>query len=377
MEKNHAEDVQQVAPVMVVEEKSGNYVLIDGYHRVRCLERIGRETVWAEIWSCTRGEGLTIFLAKLGGRKWEALEEGFLVKELLESQNLTKADLAAQIGKSVGWVSNRLKLVNELPEEGHEALKAGKISAWTATRVITPLAKANPDHARRVIENGAKARMSCRQWEQWFKKYRSSNIETREHLVNHPDLYIAAVGKKSQEKEAKELAQGPEGAWARECRWISNSLNKLHRILPDLVAGKTPDHVNQLLVDIHMLQQRMNSLKEKLFRSSKHDTATQARTHICPSQTGPIHSPDKQGDEGCQKHHQTATEPASHLKRDEKASVTGKTRRSDSPDVCTMPRQRSARARSLGPQSSNQHPLQHLDAAVARGSPSRSQKAGR
>ena len=59
----------QILPVIVLREATERLVLIDGYQRVKALERSGRDTVIAEIWECKEEEALVEVLARAHSRK--------------------------------------------------------------------------------------------------------------------------------------------------------------------------------------------------------------------------------------------------------------------------------------------------------------------
>ena len=56
------------------------------------------------------------------------------------------------VGRKQSWVSGRLALYGALSEDLLESIRRGSISTWAATRVIVPIARAIPEHAKMLLE---------------------------------------------------------------------------------------------------------------------------------------------------------------------------------------------------------------------------------
>ncbi|MCP4379059.1 MAG: ParB N-terminal domain-containing protein, partial [bacterium] len=137
----------QLVPVVAVAEQENRWVLIDGYLRIEALRRVSRDTAWVECWDCPLSQALLMVLVRVQARSWEALEEGAIIRELIQRFELSQREVARQSGRDVSWVNRRLSLVQELPEALFVAICRGELSTWAATRVLAPLARANNDDA--------------------------------------------------------------------------------------------------------------------------------------------------------------------------------------------------------------------------------------
>ncbi|CAM2064855.1 hypothetical protein SCOR_05740 [Sulfidibacter corallicola] len=60
------------------------------------------------------------------------------------------------------------------------AVMQGRLSFWAAVRVMAPLARANREHARQVIEATARHGLSSREWRNWFEAYQGANQVVRQ-----------------------------------------------------------------------------------------------------------------------------------------------------------------------------------------------------
>jgi ParB family transcriptional regulator, chromosome partitioning protein len=123
-------------------------VLIDGYRRVAALRRLGRDTASVEQWTCDLTEALLGLLARTQNRPFASIEEALLMRELMQGLGLSQHDLARRCGRDVSWVSRRLQLLSGLSDAALTAVRDGKLSSWSASRIVVPLARAKRPGAR-------------------------------------------------------------------------------------------------------------------------------------------------------------------------------------------------------------------------------------
>ncbi len=231
----------QLTACLAVPDREGSaFVLLDGYRRVEALKRLGQDTVWMQIWYCPLAEGLGRVLARTQTRRSAAIEEALLLRELAEDSGLSQHELARRTGRDVSWVNRRLTLLSALSEELLAALCAGRLSVWAATRVLAPLARANSDHARTLLEALAREPLSTRELRRWYAHYVQANRITRARLVEHPQLFVQAHAQTCEAQEARRLREGPEGEWIDELERLTRGARRLCRTLPALLAGTRP-----------------------------------------------------------------------------------------------------------------------------------------
>ena len=173
-------------------EGGGRLVLIDGYRRVAALRRLGRDTARVECWPCDLAEALLGLLARNQSRLFAAIEEALLLRELVHGLGLSQHEVARRSGRDASWVSRRLQLVLALPDAALVAVREGLLSNWAASRVVVPLARANAEHADRLLQALSGAPLSTRELRCWFEHYQGASRATRERLVSHPQLFVQA-----------------------------------------------------------------------------------------------------------------------------------------------------------------------------------------
>jgi ParB family chromosome partitioning protein len=196
----------QRQPLVVVGVSDERYAVIDGYKRVRALERLRQDTACALLWDVNATEALIIERLMRSGEGDNAIEQGWLLRELSESHGLSQSILANRFGKSVSWVSRRLALVESLPDQATRAVADGAISAYVATKYLVPLARAKPKEIENIVQAIAGKTLSTREVEQLLTGYQSATPEVRTRMLGDPQLYLRS------QSAAKEVSSAPEGA---------------------------------------------------------------------------------------------------------------------------------------------------------------------
>jgi ParB family transcriptional regulator, chromosome partitioning protein len=242
----------QVVPCVVVAVPGGpgtggeRLVLIDGYRRVAALRRLGRDTASVERWSCDLTDALLGLLARTQDRALASIEEALLIRELMHGLGLSQHDLARRCGRDVSWVSRRLQLLTGLPDAALTAVRDGKLSSWSASRIVVPLARANAEHADRLLTALADTPLSTRELHDWFEQYQKAFRCAREHMVNRPRLFLDALRETGARRAGERLRDGPEGECAADLRYIEAILARLRkrvaalRPLPPMLIAAVP-----------------------------------------------------------------------------------------------------------------------------------------
>lgn len=219
----------QLSPVVVLAKSDGSRELLDGYRRVDALRHLGKDLVKAELWNCTDTEALVRVMTRNQQRSWEAVEEALLLRELRDGHQLSQQKTALLLGKNQSWVARRLSLLEALPEEILDLVIKGKVSSWSASRILAPMARAIPEHAATLAENLRGKPLSTRALAVLWKHYQKANKSQRTKLVENPELFLNALKAKEEEKSARLLRDGPEGAWLHDVHIVTNILKRLRR----------------------------------------------------------------------------------------------------------------------------------------------------
>lgn len=237
----------QLSSVVVVGEHE-RLVLVDGYLRVGSLRTLGRDTVIADVSELDERRALLQVLGSTQQRQWKAVEQAWIIREIKERFEPSLRRIARDIGHDVSWVSRRLALIDDLPEDLLGAVLGGHVSAWAASRVLAPLARANKDHAEKLIGHLADNPLSTRQLSEFFEHYQRSGKRERSRMIAEPGLFVKAKEQTKTAKQAKSLRQGPEGAWVEDLGIVKGVLRRVLKHLPSVIYEGQDDHERRRLV---------------------------------------------------------------------------------------------------------------------------------
>jgi len=219
---------QLVACIAVSESSAGEsaseqrLTLLDGYRRVAALRRLNCDLARVHIWNCDVAHGLLAVLAGSHARAYAPIEQALLLREL-RTFGLSQQEIARRSGRDVSWVSRRLQLLSQLPDNVLAAVRAGTLSCWAATRVFSPLARANSEHAEALLAAAREHALSTRELRAWLEHYQRASRGVRERMLQHPKLFLQAQQAQQQEPCVEALRAGPEGQCLQDLhrlRWL-------------------------------------------------------------------------------------------------------------------------------------------------------------
>jgi len=234
----------QQQPVLVVrgarhEEGVERYVLIDGYARAAALAELKRDSVEATVLELTEAQALVLAFRLERHRVRSAIEEAWLLRELIEGHALAQRALAPLLGRSASWVSRRLALIAALPVVAEAAVRAGRLPAYAAMKYLVPLARANAGACEQLVAQLGRRRVSVRQLARLYAGWRAGNAAQRQAIVEQPWLYLDLDEK--QEEAAAPTDPGTEreqrllrdlGVLAAICRRVREALRERENDLP-------------------------------------------------------------------------------------------------------------------------------------------------
>lgn len=263
----------QIVPCIVVAIPGGEdggaeaLVLIDGYRRVAALRRLGRDTAGVEQWSCDLIQALLGVLARAQDRSFASIEQALLLRALMAEQGLSQHEVARRCGRDVSWVSRRLHLLSGLPDAALTAVRGGRLSSWTANRVVVPLARANAEHAERLLAALGGTPLTTRELRCWFEHYQQAPRAARERMVSHPRLFIDTLRATEARRAGERLRDGPEGECLADLRCLEAVIARLRKRLATLRPVPLP-----LIAAAPRLRTAIDALTTALEREDTHDT---------------------------------------------------------------------------------------------------------
>jgi ParB family transcriptional regulator, chromosome partitioning protein len=184
----------QRLPAVVVAEAE-RFVLIDGYKRARALQRLGQDTIRVTLWQVEEADALLLERALRQGRE-DALDQAWLLAELQERFGWSLEQLAVGFGRSKSWVSRRLGLIKDLPQEVQNQVRQGALSAHVAMKYLLPLARANASTAQQLAQAIAPHNFTTRDVGELYQGLQKKPKKTQELILSSPHLYLQALAAK-------------------------------------------------------------------------------------------------------------------------------------------------------------------------------------
>jgi ParB/RepB/Spo0J family partition protein len=212
----------QQTPIVVVSGEGVSQVVVDGYKRVRALKRLKADTVLATAWDLDEAEALLLERLMRASGGDDVFEQGWLLRELEVRFGLSQPELGRRFDKSVSWVSRRLSLVKDLPEEIQDRVRRGELVPHAAMKYLVPLARANREACLKLCESLGKKRPSSRQMGALYGAWLAGDATQRQRIVSEPWLFLRAQeearrGAKHDRPPAQQLL-GDLGALGGICR---------------------------------------------------------------------------------------------------------------------------------------------------------------
>lgn len=223
-----AEVGQQVPIVVVAHGDAGRYVVVDGYKRVRGLRRLGQDVVRATAWELAEPEALVLERLLRAGDVDSPIEQGWFLHELIARFGMSAEELARRFDRSASWVSTRLGLVRDLPEEIQALVRRGAIGAHGAMKYLVPFARANRDDATRLALAIAKLQLPSRRLGELYAAYQDGEERTRELVLTNPALVLRA---REEARRAHGKAQRPGELLLLELKLLGGVARRAHRLV--------------------------------------------------------------------------------------------------------------------------------------------------
>jgi ParB family transcriptional regulator, chromosome partitioning protein len=226
-------DVGQQLPVVVVRGGDGSYVLVDGYKRVRVLQRLGRDVVRATRWELAEAEALLLERLMRATEADSPLEQGWLLAELQRRFGLGLVELGRRFDKSPSWVSRRLALACALPEAIQQYVRSGELGAHGVAKHIVPLARAKREDAIQLCTALVPLRPSTRQVGEVTTAYWGGSASTRATILRDPGLFLRA---QEEQRRPPPLDLRPAGVLSQDLGAIGGIARRMLRRLREGAA---------------------------------------------------------------------------------------------------------------------------------------------
>jgi ParB family transcriptional regulator, chromosome partitioning protein len=279
-------DSGQQTPIVVVvsQDDSQRYLVIDGYKRVAALEQLGRDTVEATVWPMSEAEALVLSRCLRLSPPESALEQGWLLVEMEQRFGYSLDELARRFDRSTSWVSRRLALVELLPEAIQRHVREGKIAAHVAMKYLVPVARVDAEHCQRMAAVFVEQGCDTRQAGQLYTAWRKGTRAVRERILGEPELFL-----KTQRQPPAAKPAAVEQV-ERDLDMAIAILHRANRQLTEAMAEMNGPQQEQT-------QRRIESARRELVRMAERIGKEQETKHAEPGTTNRDSGTEREGSE--------------------------------------------------------------------------------
>lgn len=148
-------------PLRAFINEQGEYELIAGHRRLVASIEAGLETIPVRLIDYGKELARTlpriheqVIIDNLEREDLSPLEVGLAIKALMDEQGYTRQEVGRILGKSMGWLDNRLQILN-LTSEIHGALLNGDISFFVARQMTNLSPKSQIKALETIKQEGA------------------------------------------------------------------------------------------------------------------------------------------------------------------------------------------------------------------------------
>lgn len=272
----------QLEPLHAVVGQDILLILIDGYHRYAALQYLERDTAQVLILGCSEDQALFQLLLHRSERNWTAIEEAGIIQELYRRFGCTYQQIGSRIGRDKSFVKRRLDLLESLPEDILKHVLSGVLSTWSASRIMVPLARANPDDAVKLAAALELEPMPTRQLRAFYEHYQKSNRKIRQRMIAEPSLFM-----KSQQAIDSSMDTGPEEKWLCDAKAVCGILHRLQQNADTVFyPNQEKKQRHQLMAQAGRARRLTLELQTKIEERLHNDSPNQGRTDKGTEQTG-------------------------------------------------------------------------------------------
>ncbi|MCL6449509.1 MAG: ParB/RepB/Spo0J family partition protein [Armatimonadetes bacterium] len=222
---------------LLVRPVDRGYQVLSGHYRLRAVRQLKWSEVPCRVYPCDeRTAKLLYCTANLTTRTLSALEEAWLLKDLVENESFSFARAGDLFGRSKSWVCRRLKLLSDLDPRVKEEVALGRLKPRLAQE-LTRLPQGNEQLAALAVikEQHLSKEEVARLVAGWPLFHEQPALAVARRLWHCTRLLEEVLNILRRQKR-------PFNWWPAEpYRFFLGSLNRLSTLLTEGGEGLAPD----------------------------------------------------------------------------------------------------------------------------------------
>ncbi|MCK5344255.1 MAG: ParB-like nuclease domain-containing protein [Candidatus Heimdallarchaeota archaeon] len=252
-------------PLSCIRKSEENYILLDGYKRLRCLIRLKQNLVPVTSISGDEQEAILYLIRLSNNKSLQTLEQSCFLDELQRQFGLSVTDMANRLSVSPAWVSVRLGIIEEMSEIVKQKIFSGEFPVRSYMYTLKPFTRVNNQHTiDSFVTRVAGKKLSTRDIDTLAYGYFRGGTKVREQIEQgNINWTLKTLKGKTGTLTQDTTLSSTERAVISDLELLQKYLQKAIRHLssPISAAAEYEKNVRLLLAGIHDL---LKSLEKQI-----------------------------------------------------------------------------------------------------------------
>jgi hypothetical protein len=200
----------QLSPAVAAQDGE-RLELVDGFKRQAAVLMLGWPTLWVDVVKLSAVERKAHLYVRNREQGLTLLEESLLVRELVQVDGLSQAEVGELLERHKSWVCRRLQFIESLSPYLLEDVRVGLLDPGSARR-LAALPSGNQEEVAVTVE---RHKLTPGQTGRLIELWRRAPDETaRRFVLSHPDEALAvAQGSEGERTQDPRLNPRAQQAW--------------------------------------------------------------------------------------------------------------------------------------------------------------------
>ena len=266
-------------------------LLLDGFRRNRCAEKLGIQCVPYVSWGEDQTQGIASLLSARRQRTLSILEQARFVAELLSTHEMTIADVAEMLSRSKAWVSTRRNLLTQMSPATQQILFRGEFPVYSYMVTLRPFMRMNgvgPPQIERFVQAVAGGKLSVREIELLAHGYFRGPASLREAIDQGHWKWSL--------EQMQAVPEDPEGCSDFE-RGLLRELERLLKVMQNVMTRCESPHLQSrdFYAQANLLLASLLGRRESFFKKMEefYDRTGRAECHLSVTSSGDVAARDQ------------------------------------------------------------------------------------
>ncbi len=130
----------------------GLKILLDGFKRLRCAQKIGLQIVPFQSLGEDEATAIINMLRKANQTAMSFFEQATFVEELRSVHGLSVSEIARRLDRSSAWVSVRVQGFSQMGEATRNSIMSGSFPGWSYFYTLLPFTRVNGSKAKSEVD---------------------------------------------------------------------------------------------------------------------------------------------------------------------------------------------------------------------------------